>query len=377
MDIQNGANEAIGGMAQDLLPVLGFRNYWYPVTGSRSVGKKPVSVQLLGEEVVLFRTAGGNVAALTDRCPHRGTKLSRGRIIFPGTLSCGYHGWTFDQKGDCVATIVEGPDSKLPGKVRVKAYSTEERFGVIWLYMGEGEAPSLDEDLPPPLLQKNALPELIFWEWKCNWRYVVDNYADMCHAPFVHRTSLRMLFRTVAAWAKIHMEPLPDGKGLYLRAIPGGLQADYPTLGKFPASLWWRLIKGVRGPTPAAELRMPGYLVLKMTDPFFGVEHVNVGWPVPIDESKSLYVGFNITHPSLRVQKIPLKLWWHLYMRPLQLPFLGQDKRLVEAQSSRSERLSPIDAAVVHWRRFAPRIARQQRVAVKPETVEVGNVRTA
>jgi len=371
MEAQTGMGGTVGGIAQDLLPVLGFRNYWYPIIEARKVKRGPVPVQLLGDNIVLFRAEGGKLVALSDRCPHRGTMLSRGRIIFPGTLSCGYHGWTYNARGECVAAIVEGPESPIPGKVRVKAYPTEERFGIVWGFFGEGDAPPLDEDLPPAMLERDVSPEVIFWEWNCNWRYVVDNYADMCHAPFVHRTSLRMLFRPVAAWAKIHMDPLPDGKGLSLRAIPGGLEAQYPKLGKFPMSLWWRVISGIRGPTPEAELRMPGHLSLKMRDPFFGVDHVNVGWPVPIGENRTQYVGFNITNPRMVIQRLALKLWWHAYMRPLQIPFLNQDKRIVEAQSGRSERLSSTDAAVIHWRRLASRIARQASTSVEAESCTV------
>ncbi|NIO07171.1 MAG: Rieske 2Fe-2S domain-containing protein, partial [Deltaproteobacteria bacterium] len=66
-------------------------------------------VKVLGEDLVLFPGKDGKVAALMDRCPHRGTMLSRGRVLFPGTVSCGYHGWTFNESGDCVAAIVEGP----------------------------------------------------------------------------------------------------------------------------------------------------------------------------------------------------------------------------------------------------------------------------
>jgi len=113
----------------DLLPRVGFRNYWYPVMESRRLGKGPVSVRMLGEDIVLFRAGEGKVAALADRCPHRGTMLSRGRILFPGTLSCGYHGWTYDEKGECVAAIVEGPESRVPGNVRVKTYPAEFRPG--------------------------------------------------------------------------------------------------------------------------------------------------------------------------------------------------------------------------------------------------------
>ena len=63
--------------AQDGVPALGFRNYWYPVAASAKVGRKPRRTMLCGEEVVLSRD-GGKVYALADRCAHRGARLSRG-----------------------------------------------------------------------------------------------------------------------------------------------------------------------------------------------------------------------------------------------------------------------------------------------------------
>jgi len=351
------------GSPANLLPELGFRNYWYPIIESRRVKKRPVSVRVLGEDLVLFRGDRGTVAALVDRCPHRGTKLSRGRIIFPGTLSCGYHGWTYNEKGECVAAIVEGPESRVPGNVRARAYSTEERFGMVWAYLGEGEAPPLEEELPSLLQQPNVFPQLTVWEWACNWRHIVDNYADMCHAPYVHRTSLKFLFIKVPAWAKMSVELMPDGNGLYVASVGGGIEANYPGLGKFPASQWWRVISRKQKNRPAgfgfrAELCMPGYLILRgQMDALLGVVHDNVGWPVPIDEHRTRYVGFITTNPKTLVRRAALTLWWKYY-RYLHYRFLNQDKRLVESQDYSSESLSSIDTGVVAWRHFARKMAR-------------------
>ncbi|MBT8004024.1 MAG: hypothetical protein HN578_14015, partial [Rhodospirillales bacterium] len=40
------------------LPETGFRNYWYPVFAAWRLGRKPKTVRLLGEDVVLFRDGG-------------------------------------------------------------------------------------------------------------------------------------------------------------------------------------------------------------------------------------------------------------------------------------------------------------------------------
>ena len=128
---------------------LGYRNYWYPVTWSRKIGKQPAVFTMLGEPV-MFRRENGKVYAFQDLCPHRGIPLSIGRQEFPGTWTCRYHGWTFDiETGVLKAAFTDGPDSPICGKVAMRTYSVEERMGLIWVWMGEG-APSVpvEEDMP-------------------------------------------------------------------------------------------------------------------------------------------------------------------------------------------------------------------------------------
>ncbi len=107
--------------------VYGFRDYWYPVTWSKHVGRKPIQVTLCGEKIMLIRERG-KVYALHDRCPHRGVPLSHpmGSQEFPGTWTCCYHGWTFDlETGRLVAAITDGPESPICGKVAVRTYPVE------------------------------------------------------------------------------------------------------------------------------------------------------------------------------------------------------------------------------------------------------------
>lgn len=349
------------------LPLLGYRNYWYPVIAARRVKRRPVSVRLLGEDIVLFPGKDGKIAALTDRCPHRGTLLSRGRILFPGTISCGYHGWTFDQHGECLAAIVEGPESKIPGRVRTRAYPVEERFGVLWAYMGEGEPPPLAEDLPPELNEEGITTFFVFSEWPCNWRNITENYPDILHAPYVHRRSIEMIFNKVPAWGKCHVELLPDGKGLHVRGFGGTLQAEYPGLGSFPASLWWRVMrrryrrKEWSGESTAGgDVRMPGHIVVKIRDPYCGIHISNMGWPVPVDENHTRHLNFLVTYPKNVVSKFFFRLWFNLYFKIVHQTFLMQDRRQIEVQGYRDpENLTNTDIGLIQWRKLAPQIARK------------------
>ena len=134
---------------------FGFRNYWYPVKPSRSLGKTPRPITLCGERIALVRNRG-RVFALNNRCPHRGVPLSEGRCMFPGLLTCAYHGWTYDlETGNLAVALTDGPDSPIVGKAKVcvRTYPVEERAGVVWVYVGEEPAPPVEADIPEELLR--------------------------------------------------------------------------------------------------------------------------------------------------------------------------------------------------------------------------------
>mgnify|MGYP006279687631 CR=1 FL=1 len=83
--------------ADDTAAVKGvmLHNAWYYAAPSHAIAARTtVHRTLLGEPVLIGRDASGNVFALRDTCPHRGTLLSKG--AFDGReVECPYHGWRF------------------------------------------------------------------------------------------------------------------------------------------------------------------------------------------------------------------------------------------------------------------------------------------
>ena len=78
------------------------KNQWHPLALSRDVIDAPLAVRLLEQDLVLWRDASGRAQAFVDRCPHRGARLSLGRVTPQGQLECPYHGWQFADNGQCV-----------------------------------------------------------------------------------------------------------------------------------------------------------------------------------------------------------------------------------------------------------------------------------
>lgn len=114
---------------------------WWTVAHSEDVYDKPVATQLGPHELVVFRDGAGKVRVLQDVCPHRRVPLSLGRVHEHGTLQCGYHGWCFDGSSGRLTKIPNyRSGQRLPPRVRVQAWPTLERYGLVQVWAGAGEA---------------------------------------------------------------------------------------------------------------------------------------------------------------------------------------------------------------------------------------------
>jgi phthalate 4,5-dioxygenase len=163
------------------------RQYWIPAVRSDELPSSdcpPVRIRLLGEDLIAFRDSSGNTGLFANACPHRGASLFFGRNEEDG-LRCVYHGWKFDVTGACVDMPSEPAESNFKSKVRVRAYPTYERGGIVWAYMGPREkAPDL------PQFEANMLPDgqysmyTIFQE--CNYMQGWEGEMDTVHQAFLH-----------------------------------------------------------------------------------------------------------------------------------------------------------------------------------------------
>ncbi len=121
---------------------------WVPIALSRDVPPGATrAVVLEGEERVIWRAHDGSLQVWEDRCPHRGMRLSLG-FVRGNTLSCLYHGWTYDEGATCVR-IPAHPDLKVPPTIKANAYQAREAGGMIWTEVGGGSGRSLVRGAAP------------------------------------------------------------------------------------------------------------------------------------------------------------------------------------------------------------------------------------
>jgi len=281
------------------------RRYWQPVALASEVGALPLQIRALGENLILFRTPAGRFGLMHPRCAHRGTSLLYGRVEERG-IRCCYHGWLFDVEGRCLEQPCEPKGGQNREHVRQPYYPVEERYGLIFAYMG-------------PLDRKPALPRYDVLEdlgeafrivadgssigsggperMPCNWFQTHENVVDPLHVFVLHSTFSTQQFNDMMAVPpKISFEPTEYG----MYSIQLRLFADGSCLRRL------------------TELVMPNIRIV--ADPFLRsfTRSNNVAWTLPIDDTNTrifTVFAFPRDEPVPRFNRTPMyggKTWFEL-----------------------------------------------------------------
>lgn len=159
------------------------RQFWHPLYVAEDLQPgRAAPVRLLGEDFTLYRGQSGTPHLVGFRCAHRGAQLSTGWVE-QDCIRCFYHGWAYDQNGQCVDQPVE--HSKSAAKIRIGGYAVRESMGLIFAYIGGGEEP------PFP-----RFPGFDDWDgisfprvdhWRFNYFQSFENSVDVTHTSFVHK----------------------------------------------------------------------------------------------------------------------------------------------------------------------------------------------
>ena len=159
------------------------RRYWIPFAAESQLDDNPVRrVRLLGEDLTLYRDKSGKLGLIGDRCLHRLVDMQYG-IPDECGLRCPYHGWLYDETGECAERPMElNPKGKINRKL--KGYPVKALGGMIFAYMGPLPAPALPKwDL---FVWPNAIRQIAFNVLDCNWLQCQENTGDPTHSVWAH-----------------------------------------------------------------------------------------------------------------------------------------------------------------------------------------------
>jgi 5,5'-dehydrodivanillate O-demethylase len=246
------------------------RRFWHPIHRAEDLlpgQAKPI--EIMSERFTLYRGETGTPHLVDLRCPHRGTQLSAGWIE-GDSIRCMYHGWCFNSEGQCTEQPAE--EKSFARKIRIKSYPAREYLGLIFAYLGGGEAPAFPRYRH---MEEDGVLEVLSTEvWPCNFFQRIDNNGDTYHVPFVHRGAYSASSdNNRAGLPEISKEESPWGTTGYASFSQGWrnvFQFFMPNVYAF------------RNPSPEPECAWED----------------RMQWDVPLDDQRSL---------EFRLRRLPLK----------------------------------------------------------------------
>ena len=206
------------------------RRYWHPIAAIAELDEVAIKpIRLMGEDLVLYKDGSGHYGLVDRQCPHRRADLLYGWTEECG-IRCNYHGWKFDESGNCVHQPFEEiahPDARFRDRVRIKAYRAEAKAGMIFAYMGPEPAP-----LNPTwesFTYENGFSQIVFADLPCNWLQSQENSIDPVHFEWLHNNwSARQVGRNeyfAPGHRKIHFDEFEFGFG-YRRILENSGEGD-------------------------------------------------------------------------------------------------------------------------------------------------------
>ena len=150
--------------------------------------------ELLGESIIITRSATGRVNAFYNVCRHRGTRLcTEHEGSFAGAIQCPYHAWTYDLDG----RLIGAPHMDEVPHFDKAAYPLHRVHADVWdghIFVNLSQDPSpLAEQLGPlPAkfrpwrMEDLRLGHRIVYDVRANWKLLIQNYNECLHCPNLH-----------------------------------------------------------------------------------------------------------------------------------------------------------------------------------------------
>ncbi|MDB5532368.1 MAG: rieske [2Fe-2S] domain protein [Hyphomicrobiales bacterium] len=317
------------------------REYWIPAMQSSELkaDAPPTRLMLLGEKLIAFRDSAGRVGILDHRCPHRCASLFFGRNEESG-IRCAYHGWKFDVDGQCLEQPNVPSHMAFPEKVTAKAYKTQERYGIVWAYMGSrAEAPPLP-CFEAVMLADDSERNMFSVQRECNWLQGLEGDIDTSHFSFLH----------MGAMTPDEVEPGTHGRYALINPAPEYHVADTD---------WGTMYAAYRpAETTSTYWRVAHFMFPFWTIPPDGnfADHVIARAWVPMDDTHTMFfhISWKKNTPGLRNKKdgtrIPGATIGNKYL-PNDSTWLGRwrlaanstNDYLIDRETQRTESYSGID----------------------------------
>ena len=160
---------------------------------------------LLGIPLMIVRDKDLEIRVFHNVCSHRGFKLLDKPCSLKNVIRCPYHSWSYDFKGNLVATPhigglnIHNSDKFLKNQSNLKEVRSKIWMDIIFVNINSNEI-EFDEYIEPleqrwskfinhedqKLLVHSKDHGYFDIEVKSNWKFAIENYCESYHLPTIH-----------------------------------------------------------------------------------------------------------------------------------------------------------------------------------------------
>ena len=160
---------------------------------------------LLGIPLLIVRNKDLKISVFHNVCSHRGYKLLDKPCTLKNVIRCPYHSWSYDFKGNLIATPhigglnIHTSDKFQKEKSNLKEVKSKIWMDIIFININSNEI-EFDDYIKPleqrwsKFINKEDQNLLIHskdygyfnLEVKSNWKFAIENYCESYHLPTIH-----------------------------------------------------------------------------------------------------------------------------------------------------------------------------------------------
>lgn len=172
-----------------------------------------LSIDLVGEPLLMTRDAAGELHVFSRLCPHRGMEVVEGSGQAK-TLVCPYHSWSFDLAGPCKrAPLMDDSEIFDPIVHGLRKVRFDVWNGFVFVNL-DGKAPPLAPRIQKltDMLAEYNLADMVtvhtaeWGEWDIDWKMMLENSVECYHHIGTHAKSLQSVYPAELSWTEPETE---------------------------------------------------------------------------------------------------------------------------------------------------------------------------